>query len=346
MKNIILFGSLFISFVGTSQIGGQNTFQFLDLDFNSRSMALGGDYALAIDDDINMAVANPASITVKMDNNLSLNHAIFPGGINYGQIAYGKTFEKLGTFVGHLRYVAYGSMDKYDEFGIQQGSFSAGDYALGLGYAKKLNDYFSIGGNFNLIFSHLESYNSFGIGVDVSTQFHDPKSNITAVIIARNIGYQIKGYTEGNHEPMPTELLAGISYKFHHAPFKFNVMVHDLTEWDLSYNIPGAVETYDALTGDTIPVPKAGVTEKIFRHLNFGIEILPTKNFSIRIGYNFNRRLSLGVEKRMNISGFSGGVGFKIKKFQFDYGISFYSASGISNMFTITTRLNEFRKKK
>jgi len=346
MKKLILFLSLLISLASTSQIGGQNTYQFLDLDFNSRSMSLGGDFALAVDGDINLSVANPASITDKMDNSLSLNHAIFPSGINYGQIAYGKNFEKLGTFTGHLRYVAYGSLKRYDEFGVAQGTFTAGDYALGIGYAKKLNEYFSIGGNFNLIFSHLESYESFGIGVDISTQFHDPKSNITAVVIARNIGYQIIGYTPDNHEDMPTELLAGISYKFHHAPFKISLMGHDLSTWDLSYNIPGAVETYDVLTGDTIPVPSAGFVEKLFRHVNFGVEILPTKNFSIRLGYNINRRLALGVENRMGISGFSAGVGFKIKKFEFDYGISFYSASGISNMFTITTNLNEFQRKK
>ena len=346
MKKIILFLSVFISLAGLSQIGGQNTYQFLDLDFNSRSMALGGDFVLVNDNDINLSVANPAAITAKMDNNLSLNHAVFPGGINYGQIAYGKNFDKLGTFTGHLRYVTYGSIQKYDEFGVEQGKFTAGDYALGIGYAKKLNDNFTIGGNFNLIFSHLESYSSFGIGADVSAQFYDPNSNITAVVIARNIGYQIKGYTPGNHESMPTELLAGISYKFHHAPFRLSLMGHDLTKWDLSYNIPDAVETYDALTGDTIPVPTAKFVEKLFRHINFGVEILPTKNFSIRLGYNFNRRQALGVEKRMGISGFSGGVGFKIKKFEFDYGVSFYSISGISNMFTITTNLNEFYRKK
>ena len=345
MKNVTLFLSLFISLAGVSQIGGQNTYQFLDLDFNSRSMALGGDFALAVDDDINLAVANPASITKKMDKNLSLNHAIFPSGINYGQIAYGKDFKKIGTFIGHLRYVAYGSIDKYDEFGNQQGKFTGGDYALGFGYAKKLNDYFSIGGNFNLIFSHLESYNSFGLGIDVSAQFYDPKSNITAVVIARNAGVQIKGYTPDNREPLPMELLAGVSYKFHHAPFRLSLMTHDLTQWDLSYNIPGAVETYDALTGDTIPVPTASFVEKLFRHANFGVEILPTDNFSIRLAYNINRRFALGVENRTGISGFSGGVGFKIKKFEFDYGISFYSASGVSNMFTITTNLNEFYKK-
>ena len=346
MNKIFFFFSVLLSINTIAQIGGQNTYQFLDLDFNSRSMALGGDFVLANDDDINLSVANPASITNKMDKHLSLNHAIFPSGINYGQIAYAKNFEKLGTFTGHLRYVAYGSMQRFDEFGVEQGTFSAGDYALGVGYAKKLNEYFTIGGNFNLIFSHFESYTSFGIGADISAKYYNDKTNITAVVVARNIGVQIKGYTPNNHEPLPSELLAGVSYKFHHAPFRLSLMTHNLTTWDLSYNIPGAVETYDALTGDTIPVPSANVFEKIMRHINFGVEILPTENFAIRLGYNVNRRMSLGVENRMGISGFSGGIAFKIKKFEFDYGIAFYSASGISNMFTITTNLNEFYKKK
>jgi hypothetical protein len=346
MKKIVILLSFIFVCLGNifSQNGGEHTYQFLDLDFNSRSMALGGDYALSNDGDINIAVANPAAINNKMDKRLSLNHAIFPSGINYGQIVYGKN-TKLGMFTGHLRYVSYGKFTRTNEQGIENGKFTAGDYAAGIGYGHQLNKYFSIGGNFNLIFSHLESYTSLGVSADMVAQFYDEKSNVTAVVIAKNIGYQLKSYTSKNHEPLPVELLAGISYKFAHAPFSLSMMAHDLNRWDLSYNIPGAQPTVDVLTGDTIPVPKASFVEKTFRHLNFGVEILPTDNFSIRLGYNFNRRKSLGVEGRMGIGGFSAGVGFKIKKFEFDYALAVYSSAGASNMFTITTNLNEWRRK-
>ncbi|HIP35990.1 MAG TPA: type IX secretion system protein PorQ [Crocinitomix sp.] len=346
MKKIGLLSIFFLHFnLSFSQIGGENTYQFLDLDFNSRSMALGGDFALANDGDINLAVANPAMISDKMDARLSLNHAIFPSGINYGQVVYGKKI-KQKMFTTHLRYVEYGKFTRTNAQGIEEGKFTAGDYALGVGYGHQLNKYFSVGGNFNLIFSHLESYTSFGVSTDMTAQFYDEKSNVTAIIIARNIGYQIKSYTKKNKEPLPIELLAGVSYKFLHAPFRLSLMVHDLNRWDLSYNIPDAQPTIDVLTGDTIPVPKAKFTEKLFRHLNFGVEILPTNNFSIRLGYNFNRRKSLGVEGRMSIGGFSAGVGFKIKKFEFDYALAIYSSAGTSNMFTITTNLNEWRRKR
>ena len=345
MKKTLAIIFFLIPLVSVAQIGGQHVYQFLDLDFNSRSMALGGDFVLANDNDINLAVANPALISDKLDSKLSLNHGVFPSGINYGQIVFGKNTEKFGTFTTHMRYVSYGRFNRTDELGVDQGKFTAGDYAIGVGYGYSLNKFFSIGANLNTIFSHYESYSSIGASVDLSTMFFDPKTNITAVLIARNLGYQFKSYTKGNHEPMPLEILAGISYKFHHAPFRLSLMAHDLNDLDLSYNIPGAVETYDPLTGDTIPVFKATIVEKVFRHLNFGIEIQPTDNFSIRLGYNYNNRKNLAIEGRMGISGFSAGVGFRIKKFEFDYALSVYSSAGASNMFTITTDLNEWYKR-
>ena len=141
-----------------------------------------------------------------------------------------------------------------------------------------------------MIFSHYESYSSLGVGVAVDTLLHVEKSNINAALVVRNIGYQIKGYTSKNHEPLPLEVLAGISYKFHHAPFRLSLMGTDLTNWDLTYNDPNLEPTIDQLTGDTIPVPRANFITKLAYHTNFGVEILPKDNFFIRMGFNFARR--------------------------------------------------------
>jgi hypothetical protein len=344
MKILIIFFVLLTTHFTIGQNGGEHTFQFLDLDFNARSVGLGGDFSVVKDDDINLAASNPSTISDKVDQQLSLNHALFPSGINYGQVAFGK-HTKYGNFVSHLRYVSYGKFKRTNELGIEEGTFTAGDYALGMGYGKTLNKYFTIGGNLNFIFSHLESYTSFGVSADVATMFYDENTQITATLIARSIGYQLKGYTSKNHEPLPLEILAGVSYKFHHAPFRISLTGHDLNRWDLSYNIPNAQPTIDILTGDTIPVPKASFVEKTFRHINFGVEIIPTDHFSIRLGYNYNRRKTFNIENRLSLGGFSAGVGFKIKKFAFDYGIGVYSVAGISNMITIKTNLNEWMQK-
>ncbi|MGB1103198.1 MAG: type IX secretion system protein PorQ [Crocinitomicaceae bacterium] len=341
--NRILF---FIVMLGVSrafsQVGGQHTYQFLDLDFNARSMSLGGDFIALKDGDINLAVANPASISEEMNNDLALNHFIFPAGINYGQLAYGKTFENAGTFVGHLRYVSYGQFTRTDETGIEQGTFTAGDYSLGAGYGRQLNERFSVGANFNLIFSHLETYTSFGFGVDVASTYYNEEANLTATVMARNIGYQIKGYTTGNNEPLPLEVLAGISYKFHHAPFRLSLMGTDLTTWDLTYVDPTLGPTVDQLTGDTIPPPSATFAQKVAYHTNFGFELVPSDNFFFRIGFNYQRRDALGIVDRKGASGFSFGLGLRTKRFEFNYGLSFYSAAGASNVFGITTNFSSW----
>lgn len=346
MRKVVFLFAMF-SFAAFGQQGGKFSYQFLDLDFNARSMSMGGDYISIKDGDIDLAVGNPATINASMHNKLSLNHFIYPSGINYGQVAYGRTFEKAGTFVGHLRYVSYGKFDRMDEVGIQQGTFTAGDYAMGVGYGRELNKYFSIGANFNMIFSHYETYNSFGIAGDMAAVFHDDKSNITASLVARNFGYQLVGYTKKNHEPLPVEMLMAISYKFHHAPFRLSLIAKDITNWDLTYNDPTLVPTIDQLTGDTIPVPSASFVQKMAYHTNFGLEIVPKSDrFFIRLGFNFARRNGLGVENRKGAGGFSAGFGIKIKKFAFSYGVSFYSAAGVSNAFGITTNLSEWKSRK
>ncbi|MCB9224865.1 MAG: type IX secretion system protein PorQ [Crocinitomicaceae bacterium] len=330
-----------------AQQGGLHTFQFLDLDFNTRSMSMAGDFITANDGDIDLSVSNPSVINEQMHNHLSLNHFFYPSGINYGQIAYGRSFDKVGTFVGHLRYVNYGRFTRTDATGVEQGNFTAGDYALGVGYGYQLNKLFSIGANFNMIFSHLETYTSLGVGVDIAANFkHDP-SNITASIVARNVGWQMKGYTSKNHEPLPIEVLAGISYKFHHAPFRLSLVGTDLTNWDLTYSDPSWQPTIDQLTGDTIPVPESSWIAKFGYHMNVGLEIVPkSERFFVRSGFNFQRRDALGVSTRKGIGGFSFGFGMRLKKFSFNYGISFYSAAGIVNSFSFTSNLDEWRRTK
>ena len=342
--NFLILFSFFTLTVFT-QTGGTNTWKFLDLDFNARSLSLGGDFVALKDGDLNLAISNPASITKEMDKTMTLNHFFYPSGINYGMAAFAKNFDSIGTFTAHLRYVAYGQFTQMDASGIEQGTFTAGDYSLGIGYARQLNKYFSIGGNLNTIFSHYESYSAFGIGADVAAMFTDDKSNISITLLARNIGYQLNGFTSKNHEPLPTKVLAGISYKFHHAPFRLSLMGTDLTNWDLTYNDPNLQPTIDQLTGDTIPVPKASFPQKLAYHTNFGLEILPTENFFIRIGFNYQRRNSLGVVDRTIVGGFSFGIGLKVKRFAFNYGIAFYSAAGTSNVFSVTTNFNEWKKK-
>ena len=60
MKKIVTYLLVLLSTTGFAQIGGTNTFSFLDLPTAARSTALGGASTAIWDKDVNLGYANPA----------------------------------------------------------------------------------------------------------------------------------------------------------------------------------------------------------------------------------------------------------------------------------------------
>ena len=82
------FNCLF-GYVAIAQIGGQNTYQFLNLPVSPRHAALGGKNVTLNNYDPTSALNNPALINDLMDRNLSVNYMNFVGDVNYGTASYG-----------------------------------------------------------------------------------------------------------------------------------------------------------------------------------------------------------------------------------------------------------------
>ena len=81
------------------------------------------------------------------------------------------------------------------------------------------------------------------------------------------------------------------------------------------------------------------------RHLVLGIELLPSPNFTIRAGYNYQLRQELRLDEKMSTVGFSWGFGFRISRFQLNYGSVRYHLAGASNLISIAINLNDGYKK-
>ena len=76
-----------------AQIGGNSTYQFLNLISSPRQAALGGKVITNVDYDVSQALYNPATINIDMDNQLALNYVNFLGDISYGTAAYAYTVD-------------------------------------------------------------------------------------------------------------------------------------------------------------------------------------------------------------------------------------------------------------
>lgn len=330
-----------------AQIGGNGTYSFLNLSNSARITAMGGQAFAIQDNDVNLALVNPSLINKSMNNHLSLSFVDYFSDISYGYALYSKTFKKVGSFTGGAQYLNYGNFVLADETGQNLGNFTAADYCLNVGWGRALDSTFSIGANLKGIYSKLESYSSSGVAVDIAGTYNNPRNNFTASLIFSNIGRQIKPYTDGNYERLPFEIKLGLSKKLEHVPFRLSLVATHLEKFDITYNSPvGATPSVDPLTNEPTDPKKVGdYADMVMRHFVFGGELLLSKNFNARIGYNYQRRKEMRIESKGSSVGFSWGFGLRISHFQFSFARAKYHLYNAPNNFTITTNLSDFIKK-
>jgi hypothetical protein len=79
--------------------------------------------------------------------------------------------------------------------------------------------------------------------------------------------------------------------------------------------------------------------------MSFGVEILITKNFNLRVGYNYRLHKEMMLPDKRTASGLSFGFGLKINRFGISYAYSKYNITGNSSIISITTHLGTYVKK-
>ncbi len=342
---ILVFFLVIINLSGAfSQTGGGFSFPFLNLDFSARTASTGGYFISGVDDDINLGVLNPSALNDKMHQAISFNQAFLAGGINYGMAAYAQKGLK-GICSANVKYVDYGTFQGTDVNGTPTNSFRPFEYSIGVGYGKQLNPVISVGGNLNFIGSNLETYSAYGMSIDLSGTFSHPNKLFSATALFKNAGFKLANYSSNDRGILPADIQLGFSYKLAHAPFRFYLILHHLNQWDLTYRDPNALPTYDALTGDTIPVAKANFVEKMARHLSLSTELSLSKSLFFRMGFNYHRRQEMKIETRPGMAGFSLGIGVKTKRFRLDYGYVIYSKAGSNNVISLSSSLGKWKKR-
>ena len=331
IRTIILVMVLMLSTPVLAQVGGENTYQFLNLISSPRQAALGGKVLTNYDYDVTQGLYNPATINIEMDNQLALNYTSYLGGIGYGTVAYAYTVDRrTKTFHGGITYINYGDFDGYDEAGNSTGTFSGNEVALSVGYAFNIpGSDFYLGSNLKLITSKLEQYSSFGAALDVGAIYIDKNLGFHAAMAIRNIGTQISTYA-GQRESLPLEIDLGMSQKLENVPIRWHLTIENLQQWNIAE--PNPARSVTDLEGNQTE-ENIGFFSNAIRHLILGAELFPEGGFNIRVGYNFRRAEELRIVEQRNFSGLSFGVGLKMNKMRFSYTHARYSSAANTSFF-------------
>jgi len=323
---IIAFGCCWTT--GFSQTGGNNVYEFLNLTHSAFVSSIGGANISTVNNNPNMAYHNPALLNLAMDKNAALNYTNYFAGINYGMAMYARSFEGVGNFGLGITYLNYGSFIGADNSGIINGSFLSSEYAISLIYSRSIDSLFNVGVNLKPILSHLESYASFGLAVDIGASWRSKNELTSAGITLKNIGTQITYYDTEHRQPLPFEIQAGVSQKLAHAPFRFSLTIRHLEKFNLTHQY---VESSTNKQGSDFG-------ENLLRHLIFGVEFIPSKNFYVSGGYNYQRRSELKVDARGAAVGLSWGFGIKTSVIDIEFGRATYHVAGSSNHISMILR--------
>ncbi|MFC2104897.1 type IX secretion system protein PorQ, partial [Bacteroidota bacterium] len=236
-KLLATFSVIIITFPLYAQIGGTHTYDFLNLINSARVASLGGDVIAINDNDFNLTYHNPALLNPDMNHSMIVNYVNYFTDINYGYAAYATNIKDYGIFSGGIQYINYGKFTAADEKGIVTGEFKAAEYAINLVYSRAIDSTFRLGINVKPIISTLEKYTSLGLATDIGVIYNKPQSLFTAAFVIKNLGTQLKGYTD-EKESLPFNIQLGISQKLKHAPLLFSVTFDHLEKWDLTYEKP------------------------------------------------------------------------------------------------------------
>lgn len=349
MKRSLIIGILLFTVGGMSsmaQTGGKYIYNFLNLSYSSRLMGLGGNLISVHDDDPTLMLTNPSYVSDRHHNQLALNFTDYFTTSNAMSAVYSHTFNKAGSFSAGVCALTYGSFRGADENGIETGKFTAGDYALFIGWGRELSNHFAVGANLKTIFSHYDAYYSAGLAVDVAGSYFDTASNLSLTLLFKNIGGPVKSYAPGNFENLPFDIQFALSQRLKHVPIRYHISLHSLYRWNMNYyGQDNPFISTDAITGEPqYPSKIAQFADNFFRHFVIGLELEPIKYFSIQVAYNHNVHQEMRVISRKSLAGFSYGIRLNIKGIRVGFSRLHYAIGATPNCFDLALDFEELAK--
>ena len=321
--------------VAFGQVGGQRSYDFMNIPYNPRVVGMGGLNVSTSFEDVNLVISNPALSSDSLSGMVSFNYLSYLADINVLSTVYQHDFGKSGHWFIGVNHVSYGNFESFDDTGISLGEFDAGETFVTVGRGHQL-DNFSLGASLKLINSSIAGFSSTALAVDLGGAFIHPKGNFTAGLVFKNIGFVLSDYSESQNSQLPFDVQLGASLKPKHMPFRFTFTAYNLYKGDIAFFDPNSADQEE----------EPGTFDKVMRHFVVATELLLSKNVNFRLGYNHLIRQELKLEDKAAGAGLSFGLMFRIKAFEFAYSRGGYHAAGGSNSFSVTANTNLFLKRR
>ncbi len=323
---------MFLSYQGLAQLGGQRSFDFLNVPGNARLSGLGGVNVSLADKDVNFFFTNPALVSDSLAGCASAGYQFYVADIGQASFAYAHKFKTIGTLSFGVQHMSYGKITGYDASGLEIGSFKSGETAIVISKSHQVSN-FRVGANLKTIFSTIAGFHSSAVMLDLGGTFIHPTRDLTIGLAFKNLGFVLSEYSETSDTKVPFDVQVGATFKPEHMPLRFSLT---------AYNLASSGDAYDNPDDED---DDPGSFDKIIRHVNIGAEILFHHNVNVLLGYNFLKQQELKTENSGG-SGLSVGAAIKIKTFDIVISRSSYSVGNGAYSFSVAANIQNMIFKK
>ncbi len=304
---IILFLSFVISaqgqeFAKVGTMGGQ----FLKIDMDARSVSMGS-AGMAFSGDAGAVFGNPAGLVNIQRSSFVASYAPWFVDINLYGASLAHNFGQIGVFGIHFIYLDSGEMDVTtveDQQGTSGKTFSVSDFALGVSYARRLTDKFSLGGNLRWVHEDLWVSATSVFSVDMGLMYDTGFKSLRLGMNVRNFGSKFvlpdsyQDYENGT--PLPEES----EYLDYDLPIEFAFGV--------------AADVYKTFS-QRISIAIDGVhPSDNLERIHFGAEYAYMETGFLRAGYILRHDtagLNAGAGVTMPMSGYKLGIDYAFSNF-------------------------------
>lgn len=313
-KGLLVVISVLLSVTRMQAQESQEVYSFLRLPVSAHVAALGGDNITLTDDDATLIFHNPALICGVSDKSINLNFMTYMDGAKTASASFVKAYKERATWGVAAQYMDYGTMKQTTVDNVETGDFSARDIALSGTFTYLLSDRISGGITGRFITSHIASYSSAAVAVDLGVNYQDADRGWSLSAVAKNLGGQIKAY-EDDFERIPLDLQIGVTKRLIGSPLRLSGTLSRLNNWDQGF----------------------------IKHLAVGADLLLGENIYVAAGYNFRRssemKIADGEGESNHGAGLSLGAGLQLQRFKLHVAYAKYHVSASSLLINVSYSL-------
>jgi hypothetical protein len=199
---------------------GTEIFDFLDLNYDARSVSMAGASA-ALPNDCYGMFSNPAALGFTAVSQAMVGYRQVGAGIFGAPLVYAVPVPGKGTFGFSAVGLTSGAVQVTDLRGDGPpeltGNVARADYYSGnIAWARKIGDDLAAGvsvkGLYNYLSDGADYWSADGFAVDGGLQYRSFNSRLMYGFVLHNIGLLRSGYEDDDRYPLPASVEIGVSY--------------------------------------------------------------------------------------------------------------------------------------